>query len=64
MTDSSNWFDDFNGLTDQDECNWNRGSSFKGDFTGVEKEVEVKGIICDAESGRVERIIYCKSSVW
>ena len=43
MTDSSNWFDDFNGLTDQDECNWNRGSYFKGDFTGVEKEVEVIG---------------------
>ena len=67
MTDSPNWFDDFNSLTDRDECDWNRASSLQGMeaediYSGVEKEVEVKGIICD-ESGRVKRIILCKSSV-
>ena len=67
MTDSPNWFDDFNSLTDRDECDWNRASSLQGKeaediYSGVEKEVEVKGIICD-ESGRVKRIILCKSSV-
>ena len=67
MTDSPNWFDDFNSLTDRDECDWNRASALQGKeaediYSGVEKEVEVKGIICD-ESGRVKRIILCKSSV-
>ena len=67
MTDSPNWFDDFNSLTDRDECDWNRASSLQGKeaediYSGVQKEVEVKGIICD-ESGRVKRIILCKSSV-
>ena len=57
-------FDPTSPAYSEQRVDWNRGSSFKGsDFTGVEKEVEVKGILCDAESGRVERIIYCKSSV-
>jgi len=61
MTDSPNWFDNFNSLTDRDECDWNRANSLEGKetedfFTGVQREVEIKGIICN-ESGRVKRII-------
>jgi hypothetical protein len=31
-------------------------------FTGIQKEVESKGIICD-EMGRVKRIILCESTI-
>lgn len=67
MTDSPNWIDSFNSLTDRDECDWNRASSLDVEeaedlFTGIQKEVEIKGIICD-EMGRVKRIILCESTI-
>ena len=67
MTNSTNWFDNFNGLSARDECDWNRASSLDGKeaedlFTGIQKEVEIKGIICN-EMGQVKRIILCKSTI-
>jgi len=65
MTNSHNWFQSFNSLTDRDECDWNRASSLeeKTDvYSDAPKDLEIKGIICDDKSGRVNKILLCKSS--